>query len=203
MSYNEAEYWEERYRRGGSSGPGLSSERELLAQRVNEAAERYSAHSILDVGVGTGELARMFLTPFILNRNTPWHYTGIDISKSAIERILENNHLPHQAALSVMVADIVEKPFFPRDMVLCFNVHYHIATDERAAKLIKNVLESALKVVLFLTWNERVLERKPFGAHCFYRPFELPNGSGFTILDSQPLPDSPHKTLYTLTRKNG
>ena len=197
MTYQEATYWENRYRSGGNSGLGLSSEREFLVKRVKEAADEHSVQSILDVGVGTGELARMFL-PLIQNRNWPWHYTGIDISKTAISRILESNHYPH--SVTCMVADIVEKSFSPRDMVVCFNVHYHMATDERATKLIKNVLDSAVKVVLFLTWNERILEREPLGAHCFYRPFALPDDSNWTVSHTETLPDSPHKTLYTLTR---
>lgn len=204
MSYQEESYWENRYRKGGNSGPGLLSEREFLVERVKGAAQKHDVKSVLDIGIGTGELARMILdvlprSMFLPQLVGDWSrspdYTGVDISGSAIERAGD--------VIRCIECDAVESAFSPkRDMVLCFNVHYHIATDARATALVKNVLESALRVVLFLTWNERILEREPLGAHCFYRPFELPDGSPFVISNSEPLPDSPHKTLYTLTRKS-
>lgn len=192
MSYQEGRYWERRYRDGGSSGAGLPAERKFLVDRVTAAVAEYQVQSILDVGVGSGELACLILAA----APEDLRYTGLDISRSGVQ--LARRKVP--ASMRLEVADVVAAPFPPRDMVLCFNVHYHVATDERAAMLVRNVLTSASKVVLFLTWNEVILDRGPLAPHCHYRPLQVAPDSGFTVAEATSLPGSPHKTLYTLAR---
>lgn len=191
MSYQEARYWEKRYRAGASSGDGLPAERRFLAEAVGRLARTHQFDSVLDVGVGDGQLARMLVSEI----PDAVDYTGVDISAAGVR--LARRNVP--ASVRLEVADIVVKPLPARDLVLCFNVHYHMATAERATRLVENVLASATKVALVLTWNSAVLRRGPLAAHCHYRPLHVSPGSGFE-LDADHLPGSPHKSLYTLVR---
>lgn len=190
MTYREASYWESRYRKGGRSGEGKADEWAFLSACVASAVREHDVRNVLDVGIGDGRLAKQMIAQMPLVE-----YTGVDISASGAD--LARKTVPK---VPVIVADLVHAPLEPMDMVLCFNVHYHMATADRAARLVQNVLSSATKIAMILTWNERVLERGPLAEHCHYRPFENPPHSGFGIVAHQRLPKSLHKTLYTLVR---
>lgn len=189
MTYDEKRYWENRYRNKGTSGEGLRHERAFLVERVTKAIRRFDIETILDVGVGTGELATA-----ILATSPHVQYEAFDISPTAVARA--KRRLPN---IQISVRDMVEGPCAQRDLSLCFNVHYHMATADRARRLVCNVLDSTRKAAMFLTWNQRILERGPLADHCHFWPFELDAREGFTA-SSAVLPSSPHKTLYVLTR---
>ena len=190
MGYEERSYWEGRYRSRGRSGEGLVHERAFLVERVIEWVEQLEAESILDVGVGTGELAAM-----ILSRRPDLKYQAFDIAPTAVARA--RTRIPKAA---VAVRDMVQGPSGLHDLSLCFNVHYHMATAERARRLIANVLDSTRKGAMFLTWNESILERGPLASHCHFHPFRVDPELGFRVQETVELPASPHKSLYILLR---
>ena len=194
VGYQEGAYWERRYRGGGSSGAGLAYEHEFIVDNVRALTRGARVESIWDVGIGDGRLAAKLVDAL----PTSVRYGGVDLSPSGLTRA--KTRLPLRVELQV--GDVADTALAPaRDAVLCFNVLYHVATTERANALVRNLLASASKAVLVLTWNQKILEREPkLATHCHFRPFGLPEGAPFVIAGEEAVPGSPHKTLYTLLR---
>src|SRR5689334_6287087 len=74
-------YWEERYRKGGDSGPG-SYDRlaEFKAEVMNELISTLQIGSVIELGCGDGHQLGMIAYP---------RYIGLDVSASAVRRCIE------------------------------------------------------------------------------------------------------------------
>jgi len=186
-TFDEAVYWTDRYDSGKRSGQQLSHEHEFLVQEVQRQAENCS--SILDVGCGSGELALKYLRGL----DQPW--TGWDVSPKAIEAVRQ------RGIGTCQVVNITEPlALGTADLVVCFNVLYHIPTEAKALQLLENIATACSKTAMILTWNEQVLERGDLAKHCFLWPHWLP--PGHALVDKRDVPGSPHKTLL-VTRPLG
>lgn len=190
--YDEAKYWERRYARGGHSGQVLEHEHAYLVDQVSAIAGAYAPKSILDVGVGDGRLATRLLSAL----PTSIEYIGADISGSALDRVARVT----RGRARTLVIDAAESVPVRADVVLCFNVLYHISDPARADAVIRHVLAAARSAAAFVAWNERVREFGELAAHCHYRPFRVAQGSGFREVRREAFPHSPHKTLHVLER---
>jgi SAM-dependent methyltransferase len=72
------DYWERRYREGGTSGAGSYGEHALYKSTVvNQYIENYRVESALEFGCGDGNQLGLLNIP---------RYTGLDISSKAVER---------------------------------------------------------------------------------------------------------------------
>lgn len=191
MRYQERRYWETRYKRGRGSGDVEPDEHDRLVERIVAVATALHVHSLLDVGIGDGVLASQ-----ISSRLPNVDYHGIDISEWSIKRA--RSQLPESVSLEV--ADLVERPVERREMVVCLNVHYHIATKRRADRLIRNLCMSTDKALFILTWNHRVLEKGKLAPHCHYHPISVANYPSFQLEAEEELVSCRHKTLYLLHR---
>jgi SAM-dependent methyltransferase len=186
-TFDEAAYWTDRYDSGKRSGQQLSHEHDFLVQEVQQRAEGCS--SILDVGCGSGELALKYLKGL----DQPW--TGWDVSPKAIETV-------RQRGIGTGQVVNITGPLAlgTADLVVCFNVLYHIPTEAKVQQLLENIATACSKTAMILAWNGRILERGPLGKHCFFRPMRPP--PGHVVVEEKPIPGSPYKTLM-VTRPFG
>jgi SAM-dependent methyltransferase len=76
-AFRSAAYWEERYRKGGSSGSGSRGRlANYKARVINELIARLAPDSVIDFGSGDGFQIAMFEMA---------SYTGVDVSPTAVE----------------------------------------------------------------------------------------------------------------------
>lgn len=78
------EYWEKRYREGGTSGSGSYGKLgEFKAEVINSFIEEQGIKSVIDFGCGDGNQLSVFQLPACTT------YIGLDVSKTAIRRCIE------------------------------------------------------------------------------------------------------------------
>src|SRR6185437_10475742 len=74
---NSNEYWERRYRTGGTSGAGSYNRlAEFKANFLNKFVEEHQVVSVVEYGSGDGAQLKLARYP---------SYTGVDISRTAVE----------------------------------------------------------------------------------------------------------------------
>jgi SAM-dependent methyltransferase len=190
--YKERTFWEDNYRRGLSSGYGSrGDEATWKLAEITRIAREFKVESLTDFGSGDGHLA------FALNEVLPAiRYRGIDIAPTAVQANTARA-LPNQ---TFEVGDFGREFEAPADMVLCIDVLFHQATQERHDAVIANVCKNFRKVAVIVVWNEKIVSQYggKFDHHCFYRPFKAPPGIKATTLV---LPMEPAKELILLTRE--
>ena len=178
QGFDEAAYWRKRYASGGRSGARRSDEHEWLVDQVRKWA--HDCDDILDMGCGSGELAEKYVGA------RGW--AGWDVAHHAVQKAQAKG----LAAAQVNFSD--GPAHSPADLVICFNVLYHLPTPRKVAQALSNMATNARKRCLILTWNDMVLER--FGElerHCFLWPLEAP--PGHRVIWEGVIPCSPWKTL--------
>ncbi|MDP3910578.1 MAG: class I SAM-dependent methyltransferase [Gemmatimonadales bacterium] len=183
MAYSEAEYWAERYRRGGTSGAGSAGgEAAWKTGVVADLAKKIGAKSITDVGCGDGVVAAEFL------RDLPGvDYVGVDIAAECLP--------PSTAGRRYVVGDAADAGFrlLPADLVLCFDVLFHASSQERHDRLVQKLCTAARIGALVITWNEGALRLGRLAAHNRFWTLSWP--SGVRVAGSD-VPGCPAKTLY-------
>jgi SAM-dependent methyltransferase len=76
---HSSQYWEERYRQGGTSGEGSYGPfAEFKAEVLNDFVRENQVRSVVEFGCGDGNQMSLFQFPA---------YTGVDVSSTVIERL--------------------------------------------------------------------------------------------------------------------
>jgi len=138
----EYQYWENRYREGGTSGAGSIGEfREwkwgIIARHVGKIDD------VLDVGCGD--------LSFWESRDCP-KYLGIDISPTVIEH---NRRRRPNWQFKVQAAEL--RLDAHARIVLCMDVLFHIMEDGSFVRILQNLCEYSTEWIFIHTWS-----RNPF-----------------------------------------
>ncbi len=144
---NDQEYWENRYLGGYDSGLGSHNDIEKEI-RLSVLKELNGINSILDVGCGDISLIKDILGIF-----PEAEYTGLDISEVIIDRNRKYN-------LPKCKFEKLERPFFDykADLVLCFDVLYHITDEEDYIKTLESLKRAFKKYLAVITYNDQGLK---------------------------------------------
>jgi cyclopropane fatty-acyl-phospholipid synthase-like methyltransferase len=133
-----AEYWERRYRSGGTSGPGSAgAEAAHKAATVNQLLAHHGVRSILDLGCGDGVVAEQ------LTSAVP--YVGHDLSLTAITRCR---------------ARMPDRPFCTKlgqeraDLTLSLDVIFHLVTEEEYHAYLTTLFARADRFALVYGWQK-------------------------------------------------
>ncbi len=143
-------YWEKRYSMGGNSGKGsYGKSAEFKSDILNKFVRDNNISSVTEYGCGDGNQLRYAEYP---------QYTGLDISKQAVElsgALFAKDPYKH---FSIYNPDEFEinKQSFASDLVLSLDVIYHLVEDEVYRKYLQNVFSSANKYVVIYSSNEDV-----------------------------------------------
>ena len=138
MSSLEEQYWEQRYSSGGTSGKGSIGDDRAYRWR---AIDKYIPYlrSVLDVGCGD--------LSFWEERDCK-DYTGIDISKTIIER---NRILrPDWEFICANAATRIEG--LTKEVVFCFDIIYHIMDEKTYLNTLKNLCHYSTDYIFINTW---------------------------------------------------
>jgi hypothetical protein len=134
-------YWEERYRQGGTSGPGSYG---ILAQYkadfLNRFVVEHAVHSVIEFGCGDGHQLSLAHYPT---------YTGYDVSPAALD-----------LCRTRFAADRT-KSFLPMpayagataDLTLSLDVIYHLLEDDAYAHYMTILFSTATRYVIIYSSN--------------------------------------------------
>lgn len=139
---SSSEYWEQRYRNGGNSGPG-SYDRlaEFKADFLNAFVERHQITSVVEYGCGDGAQLKLARYP---------DYTGVDISPKAVEMcrsLFSGDSSKHFLKLDA------DGPTATGDLCLSLDVVFHLVEDNVFHAYMQRLFESARRFVIIYSSN--------------------------------------------------
>ena len=136
MSFDNAVFWDERYRTNMALGSGAGSRGTFLAAKrdlVRDVIARLRPRSILDVGCGDIEVTREL--PF------DGVYTGVDLSPFIVER---NRQIrPDWNFVQGDFLALADTPAMQADLVLCLDVLIHQHDRETYHELMRALLDAS------------------------------------------------------------
>jgi len=139
---NSVHYWEQRYRKGGDSGPGSYNRlAQFKADFLNTFVQQHHIASVIEHGSGDGAQLKLARYPA---------YTGVDISPKAVE------------ICRTLFADDPTKRFFEAsllpatikaDLALSLDVIYHLVEDHTFDDYMRKLFASANRFVVIYSSN--------------------------------------------------
>ena len=131
-------YWDNRYKTGGTSGCGSIG---ALRDWKWEIIKKYNPELTSVIDIGCGDMR------FWEKQSLPADYTGIDISETIIER---NKKKYPQGKFKVMSsAELIE---FTAETVFCFDVLFHIMDFDEYIKTLENCCKYSTNFIFVYTW---------------------------------------------------
>ena len=138
------QYWEDRYRFGGTSGSGSYGRlAEFKAQFINDFIEKHSIFTCVEFGCGDGAQLRL------INYKS---YVGFDVSKTTVSRCQDEfqsypNYQFH------LVGSEQFNHFQPVELALSLDVIYHLIEDDVYDKYMKKLFSSSKKYVVIFAYD--------------------------------------------------
>ena len=156
-------YWEKRYAGGGNSGGGSYGRlAEFKAEILNRLVREHEIASVLELGCGDGHQLSLAEYP---------HYTGLDVSRHAIERCRErfrgdsSKRFMHYDATSHDTSDEA----LIADASLSLDVIYHLVEDPVFETYMRHLFAAARRLVIIYSSNDPQVHET--GAHVRHRRF--------------------------------
>lgn len=136
MSYD----WDKHYQQGGVSGD--PTDYDIVRGWKMHIIRKYcnlQEDTFLDIGCGDLQF---------WNSHLPYHYTGIDISPTIIEKNKRSH--PHHYFKAMNAANAF---MFPKDVTLCFDMLWHIIDDTDYEHILHNIKNNTRRTALIFTWS--------------------------------------------------
>ena len=134
------EYWEARYRFGGSSGCGSYGALSLFkANVINDFIQKENISSILDFGCGDGHQ---------LSKIKCEHIIGIDYSKSALDIAMRREYT--HSTTQIFDRDISN---YRSELSISLDVLYHLIRKSEFEEYLHALFNSATKYVIIYSSN--------------------------------------------------
>lgn len=169
------DYWENRYKNGGTSGLGSYGElAEFKARIINEFIEKHGIKSLIEFGCGDGNQLALSKYPL---------YLGVDVSKSSVDLCqkifcTDNN----KAFLWYDPACIHNLHLFIKaDATLSLDVIYHLIEDNIYKDYIINLFSFSNRYVIIYSSNEDIVSKVPHVRHRKFTPFVQANFPEFSL----------------------
>lgn len=158
------EYWELRYKHGGTSGAGsYGILAEFKAEVINSFIQDNKINSIIEFGCGDGDQLSLFKIS---------KYIGLDVSKSIIKRnIIKFKGDPTKSFfLYDPLCFLDNAKVFKAELALSLDVIYHLVEDEIFETYMKHLFSSAERYVIIYSSDSNKNDPR-LGAHCRNRRF--------------------------------
>ena len=153
-----APFWEEVYRKGGTSGPGSYGRlAEFKAEVLNGFVEAKKIRSVIEFGCGDGAQLRLAKYP---------EYVGVDVSSAAVERcraLFAEEHSKRFFHVSVLPAGLGAF-----DLALSLDVLYHLVEDRVFEQYMNRLFGSSRRYVAIYASN---FEARTQAVHVRHRKF--------------------------------
>jgi len=155
--FKSGDYWENRYERGGNSGPGSYSRlAKYKAEVLNKFVADNHVSSVIEFGSGDGAQLSLALYPT---------YTGVDVSRTALETT--RKAFAGDPSKRFIHPDDLE-PGDVADLSLSLDVIYHLIEDSVFELYMEQLFTASRKFVIVYSSNT---ERKSEAVHVKHRKF--------------------------------
>lgn len=159
-----AAYWERRYARGRTSGPGSSGHlADYKAGFLNDFVRRHHVRSVIELGCGDGKQLALADYP---------RYLGLDVSPTAVKQCAER--FSDDPAKSFMLYDgaTFHDParFLHADLALSLDVIFHLVEDDVFDAYMTHLFAAAKRWVVIYSDNTDTAEPEQ-AAHVRRRRF--------------------------------
>lgn len=131
-------YWDERYKSGGTSGCGSIGELRRWKWKI---INQYCPYLTSIIDIGCGDMS------FWEGTAIPRNYTGLDISQEIITR----NRKKYPLATFNTISSTELLPI-TSDIVFCFDMLFHIMDKDDYDKTLKNCCAYAKNYIFIYTW---------------------------------------------------
>jgi hypothetical protein len=157
-----AMFWEQRYARGGTSGPGSYG---ILAHRkavfLNEFVREHGVRSVIEFGCGDGNQLSLADFP---------NYIGLDVSQAAIG--LCQHRFASDPTKSFFLYDgscfVDRTGLFTADLAISLDVIYHLVEDATFEAYMAHLFGAGQRYVLVYATNAEIRDDAPHVRHrCF------------------------------------
>jgi len=201
------EYWDTRYRQGGTSGAGsYGVEAVTKANLINTWIKQYGIRTINEIGSGDGNN--------LLFYHVPISYTGYDLSSKAVELANEKTR-KIKNSLKYFFTNNYDDQNFDADLCLCLDVWYHEVEDQDFEALCQTLfVKGKWKYIIAYTTDTDIqvlADGTPLADHLKFRPFldtvkEFPQWevlsvvTGFNTSDGLPMLFPNGKKFFLLKR---
>ena len=150
-----AGYWERRYARGGTSGPGSYGDLARgKAEFLNELVRSKGIQSVIEFGCGDGNQLSLAKYP---------SYVGLDVSRTAIKLCLHK--FADDPDKSFFLYDnacfLDHAGLFKADLALSLDVVYHLVEDPVFDEYMANLFDAANRYVVVYATNEIIRGTAP------------------------------------------
>lgn len=165
------DYWEKRYRRGGTSGRGsYGAAAAFKATFINRFVKNESVRSVIEFGCGDGNQLSLAVYP---------RYIGLDVSCSVVERCREwfKGDTTKSFFLYHPFAFVDRHGLFRAELAMSLDVIYHLVEDAIYDKYMEHLFNAATRyVVVFSTNHDELCVQK----HMRHRQFTATVDSRYT-----------------------
>jgi hypothetical protein len=152
-------YWESRYRRGGTSGAGSYHELAAFkAKVINEFVKRHAITDVIEFGCGDGHQLGFFQIA---------NYTGYDVSETAVSLCQKKYH--HDPAKQFRLMDDYQGE--QATLVLSLDVIFHLVEEEVYEDYMQLLFAAAEKYVIIYASNREAHPGSGAAAHFKHRKF--------------------------------
>ncbi len=142
---NSRNYWEDRYKKKGTSGAGSYGRLALYkAEFLNSFVEKEHINSVLELGSGDGNQLKLAKYP---------KYTGIDVSKTAL-KICKTIFKTDKSKSFYFYDDFFKENTKKYQLVLSLDVIYHLIEDEVFYAYMDNLFAFSEKFVVIYASNK-------------------------------------------------
>lgn len=158
--FNSAQYWNDRYKFGGNSGPGSYGRlAQFKAGVLNDFVLRHGIDSVVEYGCGDGAQLQLAIYP---------EYTGFDVSSMAVKTCRKKfrDRINYQFFETKILLD-KEGSF---DLAISLDVIYHLIEDEIFDAYMQRLFDSSRKFVIIYSNN---IEKSFNAPHVRGRNFTL------------------------------
>lgn len=153
-----ADYWEQRYRKGGSSGSGSYGELAMFkAEFLNDLVAREAIGSVVEFGCGDGNQLKLARYPA---------YLGLDVSQRAVETC--RSLFAGDATKRFMLSPDYDGE--AADLAISLDVIFHLVEDPVFEEYMRSLFAAARRLVVIYATNTQTQE-SPRPPHVRHRRF--------------------------------
>jgi SAM-dependent methyltransferase len=192
-----APYWERKYARGGTSGPGsYDAAAEAKAAFLNDFVRARGIGSVIEFGCGDGNQLSLAGYPA---------YIGLDVSCSAVERCARR--FADDPAKSFFLYDGAcftdRAGLFTADLAISLDVIYHLTEDAVFETYMTHLFAAGQRYVIIYATNGERRGTAPHVRHRRFTPWVEARGQGWRLLEvtQGPNPGPDRADFFTYERR--
>ncbi|HEY6640533.1 hypothetical protein [Povalibacter sp.] len=187
--FSSAQYWENRYSTGGSSGAGSYGRlAEFKARTINSFVADHGVRSLIEFGSGDG--AQLDLAHYPA-------YVGIDVSARAVE--LCRSRFRDDPSKQFLLASTPEAGLARAELAMSLDVIYHLVEDAVFEQYMTRLVAAAEKFICIYSSNTTRTMRERHVRHRVFTDWMDRNASGWKLIQKvdNPFPEDPNNPDQT------